>query len=176
MLTRSLATPTPAAVDRATLVLFSVGGAIFGAPVESVERVLRGEPAPPAAGAPDWVRGSVAHAGRCVPWFDVQPRLHVPPVETVQRHAASRLLVLARGSIWCAVTVDEVQEVLTVDATLIRAVTPALRDASPVLGELLRNGMTVRVLDAARLLSPDEWRALQACQSGAQPVRTADAA
>ncbi len=185
MLARSLSAQTAAVVDRATLVLFTLDGVLFGAPVESVERVLRRTVDAADEDAPDWVCGSVTHAARRVPLLDARVRLAAPVAGSnaaaaaphdhafvnsvvnsvvnsaspaTAESASSRVLVLARGTTWFAVRVDAVLEVATVDASLIRR---ADHGAAHILGELSRNDRRILVLDASRLLSANEWSVLQ---------------
>lgn len=160
---RSLSRPAPSAIDRATLVLFSAGRTLVGAPVESVERVLRGGTVQPLAEAHALVVGVVEHAGRAVPVLDLSTRLaedgtHVASTGDADR----RTLVIARGSSWFALEVDAVHEIMAVDATRIqRCVTAPDTPVVPhVLGELQLEDRIVRVLNVARLLTAAEWQAV----------------
>src|SRR3954469_21318750 len=63
-----------AAVDRATLVTFTVGDDTLAAPVESVERVVRFAQPSPVPGMPDWLEGVIEYRGVMVPVIDLRRR------------------------------------------------------------------------------------------------------
>lgn len=106
-------------VDRATFVLFSLGGERFAAPVEAVERVLR------PGSLPAELMTTVAHAGRQVPLLDIRTALGI--ATSTDRSAGARMLVFIVQQVWVAAEVDAVYEVATLDASLVRRL-PASRD------------------------------------------------
>lgn len=131
-------------IERATFVIFSLGGHRFGAYVEAVERVLR-------ATRSDEVNVSVRHAGLDVPVLSLAHTLAVKasPSNT------SRLLVIVVGSRWVAVEVDVVHEVAAIDAATVR---PLVSDGSRAYvptggrGVFQRAGHDVLVIDVARMI------------------------
>lgn len=157
---RSLSTPAPPVTDRATLVLFSVGQKLVGAPVDSVERVLRAGSVRALAESCEGVAGAVEHAGRLVPVLGLRARLAEDDRYAAASDAADRrTLVLARGTTWFAVEVDAVHEIVAVDAVRIQPQS-AGSDAPVVphvLGEIRLDERLVRVLNVGRLLTTAEW-------------------
>ena len=99
-------------VDRATFVIFSLHGQRFAAPIESVERVLRGAPEPEPG------KATVEHSGRRVPVLDLRAALGftqgVAAAPTLQR-----TLVFTVQGAWIASVVDAVYEVATIDASTV---------------------------------------------------------
>src|SRR6187551_2651036 len=100
-------------VDRATFVIFSLQGQRFAAPVESVERVLRGAP------SRDGVMTSVEHSGRRVPLLDLRSALGLAP-QAASALGSERTLVFAVQGAWIACAVDAVYEVATIDASIVK--------------------------------------------------------
>lgn len=131
-------------VERATFVTFSVGSRRFAAAVEAVERVLRRR-------AGETVSGShVAYAGREVPLADLGAVLGGGLTST----AHTRVLIVNVPGGWIGVTVDDVHEIATVDASGIMPIShdePAA--AIPgVRGCFVRQDVATLVLDVARAL------------------------
>ena len=100
-------------VDRATFVIFSLHGQRFAAPVESVERVLRGAPSHEAG------MTSVEHSGRRVPMLDLRAALGFIP-KAASARGLERTLVFAVHGAWIACAVDAVYEVATIDASTVQ--------------------------------------------------------
>lgn len=129
------------AVDRATFVIFSIGGHRFGVSVERVERVLRADAA----------HDTVSYDGRSLPLTNLAASLGLELAPSIR----SRVLVFAEGNSWIAAVVDAVHEVTTIDAS---TVAPLVYDGThtylPVgaRGVFTRHEQTVLVLDVARAL------------------------
>lgn len=138
------------AVDRATFVVFTLGGQHFAAPTESVEHVLRGT----------GDAGCAHYARTAIPLVDVTARLAVPAVSA--ESADARTLVLAVPGGWLAIVVDAVHEVVAIDVGRIRRI-PDETDGwwfatqgmvswpTAAQGLLTRNGRDVVILDILRL-------------------------
>ncbi len=128
-------------IDRATFVVFVVGGHRFAVPVESVERILR----------PSASHHSVEYGGRTMPLTDLASSLGLALAPTVR----SRIIVFNPGPQWIAAAVDVVLEVATIDAS---EVGPLAFDGSrtylPVgaRGVFSRHDASVLVLDVRRAL------------------------
>ena len=137
-------------VDRATFVIFSLQGQRFAAPVESVERVLRGAP------ASDAVMASVEHSGRRVPLLDLRRALGIiGRIASTVRH--QRTLVFTVQGAWIACAVDAVYEVATIDASTVELfATTATHDDSvrpdATRARFLRHEHEVLVLDIMRVV------------------------
>ncbi len=142
------------AIERATFVMFTIGGRRYAAAVEAVERVLRigvGEQSPCS---------HVEYAGRRIPLADLAAALgasssHTALTQTVLTQTAlTRVLVVTVPGGWIGVAVDEVHEIATVDAS---GITPVDADepaaALPgVRGRFVRHDVVAFVLDVARAL------------------------
>ncbi len=130
-------------IDRATFVVFSIGGHRFGVLVERVERVLR----------VDGVANAVTYAGQSLALTDLASALGLALAPSI----LSRVLVFVEGERWVAAVVDAVHEVATIDAAMI---SPLAFDGSrtylPVgaRGVFTRHEQSVIVLDVGRALQP----------------------
>ncbi len=132
------------AIERATFVTFSLAGRRFAAAVEAVERVLR------TGSAPSVRVTHVAYAGREVPLADLAAALGAEQETTP--HA--RVLIVTVPGGWIGVTVDQVHEIATVDAS---GITPIDHEHSAaavpgVRGRFVRQDEETLVLDIARAL------------------------
>ncbi len=145
------------AVDRATLVIFSIGAHRFAVPVERVERVLRADIVERATGASD---NAVSYAGRSLTLANLAASLGL----VLTPSDRSRVLVFAERTGWVAAAVDGVHEVATIDAAIVA---PLASDGSqtywPVgaLGVFDRLEQRILVLDVTRALagtSPEGFR------------------
>lgn len=150
-------------IDRATFVVFSLGGHRFSAPVEAVERVLRQTPSRvtpeiTTAIAPDDV---VQHAGRQVRVVDLRAPLGVDAA--VPGATGQRTIVFTVQGVWVAAVVDAVFEVATIDAATVRSLPSephapwATSDVVPAWpagarGLFRRHDHDVLVLDMTRVL------------------------
>ncbi|MBL0171900.1 MAG: chemotaxis protein CheW [Gemmatimonadaceae bacterium] len=149
------------AIDRATFVIFSLGGQRFAAPAEAVERVLREVP----SGAGGQI--VVEFGGRQVPALNLRQTLceaagvrttgaagppHGEPIALGQR-----TLVFSVRDVLVAAAVDAVYEVATIDAALVKPVNPetALQVVSSshvIRGQFVRHDHNVLVLDMLRVV------------------------
>lgn len=144
-----------AAVDRATLVTFTVGDETLAAPVESVERVIRF--AEPAAipGMPDWLEGVIEYRGVMVPVIDLRRRFGR---ESREPGASTRVVVFNTQPDWLAAIVDAVTEVVTVDASTIVPPPALVRGLSGayLMGMVKHRDQVVLVLDVGKVLTASE--------------------
>lgn len=153
-----------AAIDRATLVTFTVGRDVLAAPVESVERVLRYVAPSPIPGMPDWLEGVISYRGVMVPVIDLRRRLGR---ESAATGAGTRVVVFNTQPDWLAAIVDLVSEVVTVDASTITPPPPLVRGLSGayLLGMVKHKEQVVLVLDIAKVLSASEMLVLESLQN-----------
>lgn len=136
------------------VVVFRVGDDLFGAGVQSVERVLRHQPARPVPDVPAWVDGVIEYRDRMVPVIDLRRRFELPAEEV---RAETRTLVMNANDSWMAVTVDAVLEVAAPSGETSEP-PPFFRGlAGEYLQGLMRRGdQLVILLDVDRLLSATE--------------------
>lgn len=163
-----------AAVDRATLVTFTVGEDTLAAPVESVERVVRFAQPSPIPGMPDWLEGVIEYRGVMVPVIDLRRRFGR---ERLTTGATTRVVVFNTQPDWLAAIVDAVTEVVTVDASAIAPPPSLVRGLSGayLLGMVKHREQVVLVLDVAKVLTAGETLTLEALgKSAAENSATND--
>ena len=150
-----------AAVDRATLVTFTVGADTLAAPVESVERVVRFVQPSPVPGMPDWLEGVIEYRGVMVPVIDLRRRFGRERLTTA---ATTRVVVFNTHPDWLAAIVDAVTEVVTVDASAIVPPPSLVRGLSGayLLGMVKHRDQVVLVLDVVKVLTASETLVLEA--------------
>jgi purine-binding chemotaxis protein CheW len=107
-----------AVTDTSQLVVCALGREEYGLPIEHVREIVRfSEPRPVASDVP-WMLGVVSLRGRLIPVHDLAARLGVPAA----RGASAKLVVVDTGEEPVGVLVDDVVEVLTVDAAQLEPV------------------------------------------------------
>lgn len=149
-----------AAVDRATLVTFTVGEDTLAAPVESVERVVRFAQPSSIPGMPIWLEGVMEYRGVMVPVIDLRKRLGR---ECVTTGATTRIVVFNAQPDWLAAIVDAVTEVVTVDASTIVPPPALVRGLSGAYlkGMVQHRDQVVLVLDVGKVLTTSETLMLE---------------
>lgn len=151
----ALAAAAAAAVDRATLVTFTVGEDTLAAPVESVERVVRYTQPSPIPGMPDWLEGVIEYRGVMVPVIDLRRRFGR---ERLTTSATTRVVVFNTQPDWLAAIVDAVTEVVTVNAASIVPPPALVRGLSGayLMGMVKHRDQVVLVLDVWKVLTASE--------------------
>ncbi|MFN8651192.1 MAG: chemotaxis protein CheW [Gemmatimonadales bacterium] len=144
--------------DELQFVVFRLGSQEFGVSIFQVERILRYEQPASLPQAPDFLEGVVPYGEGVVPLVDLRKRINLA-AEYVEE---TRVMVLAFEDHQVAVVVDQVVEVLRVDARTITQPPPMVRGlaAEYISGIITRPPRTIVVLNAARLLSSTERLAL----------------
>jgi purine-binding chemotaxis protein CheW len=140
--------------DEMKLVTFSLGDDRFAADIFSVERVLRFTKPRPVPDLPAWMEGVIDYQGRVVPVVDLRARFGAGG----ERPEGARIVVCVVGDDWIGMTVDEVQEVSTIDASRMEPPPPLFRGlARDYLRGLVRkdDGVLI-VLDVAHILTSQE--------------------
>lgn len=135
-------------------VTFSVGGQMFGIPVEHVQDVLTPDVIAKVPLGPAEVRGLINLRGRIVTVFDVRKRLSLAPSEPSAQHRSMGVTVEHEGEFY-TLLVDMVGDVVTLPARL-REDNPATLDAvwKDVADGVFRTEKTLLVvLDVGRLLN-----------------------
>jgi purine-binding chemotaxis protein CheW len=144
--------------DELQFVAFLVGPQEFALNIFQVERILRYERPSALPQSPDFLEGVIRYAGGVAPVVDLRKRLELPdPVRE-----ETRIMVLELEAQRIAIVVDQVLEVLRVDAAEITPPPPMVRGlaAQYISGIIARDKRTIVVLNAARLLSAEERLAL----------------
>jgi purine-binding chemotaxis protein CheW len=137
------------------LVTFRLGGDLFAAPIEAVERVLRYQAPRAVPNLPAWIGGVIEYGERIVPVIDLRRRFELPSAPITPQ---MRLLVLTAAGEWAAVLVDAVMDVRTIQAAELVAPPPLFRGlaAEYLRGVIKRDDQLVIVLDTDRLLTSSE--------------------
>ena len=145
--------------DDVQLVTFKVAGQDFALNIFQVERILRYEAPAPLPKAPDFLEGVLQYQGVAVPLVDLRKRLGVP----APHREETRILILELEGGKLGVVVDAVTEVLQVAAEAITSPPGIVRGlaAEYITGLVVKDGRTIIVLNAARLLSSNEKLALE---------------
>jgi purine-binding chemotaxis protein CheW len=146
--------------DDIQVVTFRVGQQDFAFDILQVERILRYEKPAGVPRAPDYLEGVLKFEGVTIPVVDLRKRLEVDATVGDE----TRLMVLAFESERIGLLVDEVREVLRVDAGTIAAPPPLVRGlaAAYIAGILTSRERPVVLLNARKLLSASDRIALQA--------------
>ncbi|MGB7212689.1 MAG: chemotaxis protein CheW [Gemmatimonadales bacterium] len=144
--------------DEIQIVTFRVGTQEFGLNVFQVERILRYEAPSALPKAPDFLEGVVQFDGSVVPVVDLRKRLTLP----AERQEDTRMMVLDVDGQRVGIIVDQVLDVLRIDAGAITAPPPIVRGlaAEYISGLLAQGSRTVVILNAGRLLTSKERLAL----------------
>jgi purine-binding chemotaxis protein CheW len=142
------------------LVTFKVAGQDFALNIFQVERILRYEAPAPLPKAPDFLEGVLQYQGAAVPLVDLRKRLGVP----APHREETRSVILEWEGGKLGVVVDAVTEVLQLAAEAITSPPGIVKGlaAEYIAGLVVKDGRTIIVLNAARLLSSTEKLALEA--------------
>ena len=95
------------------LVVFSLGDEEYALPIADVHEIIRYTEPRSVASSVDWVRGVISLRGKIVPVYDLASRLHCVREEDV---AEQKIVIVEAASQLAGVVVDDVDEVITVDA------------------------------------------------------------
>ncbi|HSB53906.1 MAG TPA: chemotaxis protein CheW [Gemmatimonadales bacterium] len=144
--------------DELQFVVFRLGSQEFGLSIFQVERILRYEQPASLPNAPDFLEGVLPYGSGVVPLVDLRKRTGL----AAEYKEETRVMVLSFEEHHVAVVVDQVVEVLRVDARTITQPPPMVRGlaAEYISGIISRPSRTIVVLNAARLLSSTERLAL----------------
>jgi purine-binding chemotaxis protein CheW len=146
--------------DDVQLVTFKVAGQDFALNIFQVERILRYEAPAPLPKAPDFLEGVLQYQGAAVPLVDLRKRLGV----AAPHREETRSVILEWEGGKLGVVVDAVTEVLQLAAEAITPPPGIVKGlaAEYITGLVVKDGRTIIVLNAARLLSSTEKLALEA--------------
>ncbi|HKG03913.1 MAG TPA: chemotaxis protein CheW [Conexibacter sp.] len=132
--------------DTSQLVVCALGDEEYGLPVGQVREIVRyTEPRPVASDVP-WMRGVISLRGRLVPVHDLAARLGLATADaTVSPPLDAKLVIVETADEPVGVLVDDVVEVLTIDAS-------QLEDVPSGSGQIARVGdRLVLLLDGEEL-------------------------
>ena len=107
------------------LVVFALGNEEYALPIQQVQEIIRYSEPRAVSSAEPWIRGVISLRGKIVPVFDLGLRLGVH----AEPGTDQKIVIVETGSGTAGVVVDEVEEVLTVDADQLDEVPGAGSDA-----------------------------------------------
>ena len=112
------------------LVVFSLGSEEYALPIGTVHEIIRyAEPRALASELP-WIRGVIGLRGKIIPIFDLAVRMGVAGGEP------GKIVIVATGTGQVGVIVDDVTEVLTVEASQLEDVPTANRDSIEAIAKI----------------------------------------
>jgi purine-binding chemotaxis protein CheW len=114
------------------LVVFSLGEEEYALPITQVQEIIRySDPRAVAADDP-WIRGVISLRGKIVPVCDLAARLGL----AVDRPASAKIVIVEAAGGTAGVIVDEVEEVLTVEAEQLEDVPAASADVIEAIAKI----------------------------------------
>jgi purine-binding chemotaxis protein CheW len=137
--------------DEQVYVTLTVAGQLCGIPVLGVRDILAEQPITRIPLAPPDIAGSLNLRGRIVTAIDLRRRLNLPPPEPGQKRMS---VVAEQGGELYALLVDQVSEVMSLDAALLERNPPTLeRNWAMFSSGIYRlDGRLLVILDVGRLL------------------------
>src|SRR6201990_673938 len=138
--------------DNQVLVTLTVGEQLCGVPVLAVRDILGEQVITRILLAPPEIAGSLNLRGRIVTAIDLRRRLRLPPAPPGQPRMS---VVAEQGGELYALLVDQVSEVLSLDASLFERNPPALDKTWAGFSTCIvtLDGRLLVVLDVSRLLA-----------------------
>jgi purine-binding chemotaxis protein CheW len=129
------------------LVVFALGNEEYALPIQQVQEIIRYSEPRAVSSTQPWIRGVISLRGKIIPVFDLGLRLgvHAEPGED------QKIVIVETGSGTAGVVVDEVEEVLTVDASQLDEVPGAGSDAIDAIAKI--DDRLVVLLTPDRLLA-----------------------
>jgi purine-binding chemotaxis protein CheW len=138
------------------LVVFSLGSEEYALPIGTVHEIIRySEPRALASELP-WIRGVIGLRGKIIPIFDLAARMGLAPAAD----EPGKIVIVSSGGGQVGVMVDDVEEVLTVEAAQLEDVPTANRDSIEAIAKI--EDRLVVLLNAEGLFAREAEQALAA--------------
>jgi purine-binding chemotaxis protein CheW len=115
------------------LVVFSLGAEEYALPIAAVSEIIRFTEPRSVASEVAWIRGVIGLRGKIIPIFDLAARLELPGGDGSR---PGKIVILETGSDQVGVMVDEVEEVLTVEAAQLEPVPTANTDSIEAIAKI----------------------------------------
>jgi purine-binding chemotaxis protein CheW len=103
------------------LVVFSLGAEEYALPIGAVHEIIRYTEPRSVASSVGWIRGVISLRGKIVPVYDLAARLSTGGAQGDDQ----KIVIVETSTDKAGVIVDDVQEVLTIDAEQLEAVPSA---------------------------------------------------
>jgi purine-binding chemotaxis protein CheW len=114
------------------LVVFSLGSEEYALPIGTVHEIIRfTEPRAVASEMP-WIRGVIGLRGKIIPIFDLAARMGLEPTGG----EPGKIVIVSSPGGQVGVMVDDVDEVLTVEAEQLEDVPTANRDSIEAIAKI----------------------------------------
>jgi purine-binding chemotaxis protein CheW len=104
------------------LVVFSLGEEEYALPIADVHEIIRYTEPRSVASSVDWVRGVISLRGKIVPVYDLASRLGCAGCNDVEER---KIVIVEAATQLAGVVVDDVAEVITVDADQLERIPSA---------------------------------------------------
>jgi purine-binding chemotaxis protein CheW len=138
------------------LVVFSLGSEEYALPIGTVHEIIRySEPRALASEMP-WIRGVIGLRGKIIPIFDLAARMGLEPTGS----EPGKIVIVSSGAGQVGVMVDDVEEVVTVEASQLEDVPTANRESIEAIAKI--EDRLVVLLNADGLFAREAERALAA--------------
>ncbi len=142
------------AVMEKQLVLFELGGELYGVDIGAVYEIIRMQPITSVPKAPFFVNGVINLRGRVIPIVDMRKRFSLPEAK---QNKDNRIMVMESGGQNIGIIVDAVTEVLRIPADSVEPPSDIIVTAASdyLLGIANRDGHMIILLDLDKVLSKD---------------------
>jgi purine-binding chemotaxis protein CheW len=114
------------------LVVFSLGSEEYALPIGSVHEIIRYTEPRAVASDAVWIRGVIGLRGKIIPIFDLAARMGLQTAGT----EPGKIVIVESGTGQVGVSVDEVEEVLTIPAEQLENVPSASSDAIEAIAKI----------------------------------------
>jgi purine-binding chemotaxis protein CheW len=104
------------------LVVFSLGEEEYALPIADVHEIIRYTEPRSVASSVDWVRGVISLRGKIVPVYDLASRLGCAGCDEVEER---KIVIVEAATQLAGVVVDDVAEVITVEADQLERIPSA---------------------------------------------------
>lgn len=151
--------------DTIQMVMFELGGDIFGVDILMVQEIIKNLPITVIPDAPDFIAGVINLRGRIVPVIDLRKRLDLKATHHASGQEAWTLIINAAGRV-TGFIVDQVTRVIKVP---VHAVQPIVEAAAGNIQSDYLSGVctseaqpAMAILDFNRIIAVEEFKRLGA--------------
>jgi purine-binding chemotaxis protein CheW len=114
------------------LVVFSLGSEEYALPIASVHEIIRFTEPRTVASDAAWIRGVIGLRGKIIPIFDLAARMEID----VAKSETGKIVIVESGTGQIGITVDEVEEVLTISSDQLEDVPTANSDSIEAIAKI----------------------------------------
>ena len=114
------------------LVVFSLGDEEYALPITQVHEIIRFTEPRSVASEIAWIRGVIGLRGKIITIFDLAARMGLEPTGS----EPGKIVIVSSGAGQVGVMVDDVEEVLTVEASQLEDVPTANRESIEAIAKV----------------------------------------